>query len=139
MGRIFWQFDGILLLVGFVGAYFWWIVATAAVVGLVYYGHRASLTHCSHVADLEAERAELVPRADQQHAWVMAGDQRGTYGAFPPASPVLISAARNLRVAVMRRRPGPYRGIWPNGDQGLTRALGDVWVLGFPRRHHRPG
>jgi len=27
MGRIFWQFVGILLLIGFIGAYFWWIAA----------------------------------------------------------------------------------------------------------------
>jgi hypothetical protein len=27
MARIFWQFVAILLLIGFVGAYFWWIVA----------------------------------------------------------------------------------------------------------------
>jgi hypothetical protein len=28
MERIFWQFIGILSLIGFVGAYFWWVVAT---------------------------------------------------------------------------------------------------------------
>ena len=35
MGRIFWQFVGVLLLIGFVGAYFWWIVAALAVVALL--------------------------------------------------------------------------------------------------------
>ena len=29
--------------------------------------------------------AQLVVRADQQHAQVLAGDKRGIYGAFPPA------------------------------------------------------
>jgi hypothetical protein len=33
MGRIFWQFVATLLLVGFVGAFFWWIVSASAVVG----------------------------------------------------------------------------------------------------------
>jgi hypothetical protein len=35
MGRIFWQFVGILLLIGFIGAYFWWIAALAAVAALI--------------------------------------------------------------------------------------------------------
>jgi hypothetical protein len=30
----------VLLLVGFVRAYFWWIVAAVAAVGLVYYGRQ---------------------------------------------------------------------------------------------------
>ena len=30
MGRTFWQFVAVLLVVGFVGAYFWWIVAALA-------------------------------------------------------------------------------------------------------------
>jgi hypothetical protein len=32
--RLLAQFVAVLLLVGFVGAYFWWIVAAAAVAGL---------------------------------------------------------------------------------------------------------
>jgi hypothetical protein len=30
-------------------------------------------------------RAALVARADEQHAWILAGDDRGLYGAYPPA------------------------------------------------------
>ena len=66
MGRIFWQFVGVLLLVGLVGAYFWWIVAAiAAVVAAV------SLTRCTirtaqaQAAELAAHNAELLERADQ--------------------------------------------------------------------------
>jgi hypothetical protein len=43
------------------------------------------LAHCAYVAELEAEHAAIAARADQQHAWVMAGDERGVDGAFPPA------------------------------------------------------
>ncbi len=32
------------------------------------------------------ERAALVHRADQQHAWVLAGDDRGVYGDYRPQS-----------------------------------------------------
>ena len=30
------------------------------------------------------KRAALVARADQQHAWVLAGDDRGIYGDYTP-------------------------------------------------------
>jgi hypothetical protein len=33
----------------------------------------------------QLERAAIARRADQQHAWVLAGDERGTYGDYPPA------------------------------------------------------
>jgi hypothetical protein len=90
MGRIFWQFVGILLLIGFVGAYFWWIVAVTAVVGLTWLAaRRYPIARAEFEADTRhrAQRAAaLVRRADQQHAWVMAGDDRGVYGAYPPAA-----------------------------------------------------
>jgi lysylphosphatidylglycerol synthetase-like protein (DUF2156 family) len=80
------QFIGVLLLVGFIGAYFWWIAAIAAVAALVWMAQRA-FREISAEEHAEARRlAAVVRRADQQHAWVMAGDDRGVYGAYPPAS-----------------------------------------------------
>ena len=32
--------------------------------------------------------AELAARADQQHAWVLAGDDRGVYGDYAPKQPI---------------------------------------------------
>ena len=32
----------------------------------------------------EEKRDAMVARADQQHAWVLAGDDRGIYGDYPP-------------------------------------------------------
>ena len=32
----------------------------------------------------EEKRDGLVARADQQHAWVLARDDRGIYGDYPP-------------------------------------------------------
>jgi hypothetical protein len=72
---MFWQFVGVLLLVGFVGAYFWWTVAAAAVVGLVYYGRRWWRAECQHAAEREAEHAAIVARADQQHVWLTPSGQ----------------------------------------------------------------
>jgi hypothetical protein len=64
--RIFWQFIGILSLVGFVGAYFWWIVAAVpAVVAAVLLTRRTIRTAQAQAAELAAHNAELLERADQ--------------------------------------------------------------------------
>ena len=80
------QFVGLVLLIGFIGAYFWWIVAAVAVVAAVYFGRQLWRAHCARVAELKAEHARIAARADQQHAWVLAGDDRGVFGAYPPAT-----------------------------------------------------
>jgi hypothetical protein len=76
MGQLF----SLLLLVGFVGAYFKWIALAVA----IYFGWRWSRTawahNCEAVELRAAEQQAIVKRADQQHAWVMAGDDRGVYG-----------------------------------------------------------
>jgi hypothetical protein len=75
------------LLLIFVGAIvkFWaWI---AAVLGaLMVFGLLVWLTFYleRRVDERYAERAALVARADQQHAWVLAGDDRGIYGDYAP-------------------------------------------------------
>lgn len=51
----------------------WWLVAGAAVIGAVVVGARWYEQRRKHLATIAA-------RADQQHAWVLAGDPRGTYG-----------------------------------------------------------
>jgi membrane protein implicated in regulation of membrane protease activity len=33
-----------------------------------------------------SKRAAVAHRADTQHTWVLAGDERGTYGEYPPKS-----------------------------------------------------
>jgi nitrate/nitrite transporter NarK len=79
------QFVGVLLLVGFVGAYFWWVVAILAVVALAWMTLRA-FREIEAMEVAEARRqAAIVKRADQQHAWVLAGDERGIYGRHDPS------------------------------------------------------
>jgi hypothetical protein len=86
-----WQFVGVLLLLGFVGAYFWWIVAALAVAGLAWLIAKAVQDmDARHLAEL-GRRAALIKRADQQHAWVLAGDDRGVYG---PAGAALMRDVR---------------------------------------------
>jgi hypothetical protein len=82
------QFVAVLLLVGFVGAYFWWIVAAAAVAGPAWLAVRAyPVARGEFEADARRRAVQafaLIRRADQQHALVMADDDRGVYGRYPP-------------------------------------------------------
>jgi hypothetical protein len=87
------QLVAVLLLVGFVGAYFWWIIAVLAVVALAWMAQRAfreiEAEEAADARRAQAEarrRAAMAARADQQHAWVMARDDRGVYGLYPPAA-----------------------------------------------------
>jgi hypothetical protein len=76
---------GVLLLVGFVAVYWQWLLAAVVLVLIV----RAAPVAWREVQDERAaeerRRAELVARADEQHRWAMAGDDRGVYGQYIPA------------------------------------------------------
>lgn len=64
--------------------WFWWFVG-AAVLGVVVW--LAVRGYKTTVAEIEADQqkaAEIVARADEQHAWALAGDDRGIYGFVPP-------------------------------------------------------
>jgi uncharacterized membrane protein YdjX (TVP38/TMEM64 family) len=76
MGQLF----SLLLLVGFVVAYFKWIAAAVAAYFAYRWGCAAWARHCAAADAWKAEQKAIAKRADQQHAWVMAGDPRGTYG-----------------------------------------------------------
>jgi hypothetical protein len=67
--RLLAQFVAVLLLVGFMGAYFWWIVAALTAVALVYFatGGGWPIVSASPSARLSTR---IAARADQQHAWV---------------------------------------------------------------------
>jgi hypothetical protein len=75
----------VLLLDGFIGAYFWWIVAIAAVAAFVWMAQRAFREIDAAEAAEARRQAAVAKRADRQHAWVLDGDDRGVYGAYPPA------------------------------------------------------
>lgn len=60
--------------------FIWWIIAAAAAVAL-FYLVRAIFRESRRRREIHAKRcAEIVARADQQHNWVMQGDDRGIYG-----------------------------------------------------------
>ena len=116
----------IFLMLGFF-VKFWWLILlllAAAGAGVVLW---CFVTRQD--AELERQhrqRAALVARADEQHAQILAGDERGLYGIYPPAVPPdpppiperLPRAGENWAdyLAEQRRKAlaGEYRGV--HGD-----------------------
>ena len=81
MTRLVWQFIGTLLLVGLLIKY-WWLVALVLVAVAVWrFGPGWWRQYQASSAAEERRLTAIAARADQQHAWVLAGDPRGTYGA----------------------------------------------------------
>lgn len=70
----------LLIILGVIVKFIWWIVAVLA--GLVVLGLLLWLIFYLERRTDARENALLaiVARADQQHAWVLAGDDRGIYG-----------------------------------------------------------
>jgi hypothetical protein len=58
----------------------WWIVGAAALVGLLFLGRAIVRWHAKRDAEYARYREGLAARADQQHNWVLRGDDRGIYG-----------------------------------------------------------
>jgi hypothetical protein len=74
------QFIAVLIVAALFVKLFWVLVAAIAAVWL---GYRVGKEWRRHQAGVAAEARrvdEIRARADQQHAWVMQGDPRGTYG-----------------------------------------------------------
>ena len=75
-----------VVVVAWVLGWLWWLVAAVAVYVAARLGHQC-YQRAEVAQDFERQRcAEIAARADQQHAWVLTGDDRGVYGEFPPAS-----------------------------------------------------
>ena len=64
----------------------WWIIALAVLLAVAaVMMRRAVREHLIVAGMVEEMKADLARRADEQHAWTVAGDPRGTYGQYPPA------------------------------------------------------
>lgn len=63
-----------VLLVAWLMGWLWWLLAAASLAA-------AALWLRDRIDAFRTEWAAIAARADQQHAWVLAGDPRGTYGA----------------------------------------------------------
>jgi hypothetical protein len=79
-GGGFGAFLAVALVIWVIVKLFWWLIGAAALVGLFFLA-RAIARASSRRAELKAaRRAAVAARADQQHKWVLQGDDRGIYG-----------------------------------------------------------
>ena len=71
---------GVLFLIGLIIKYIWWILAAVGL-ALMFWGITSCVRHYQSVeAAWRRRAAEIAARADQQHRWVLDGDDRGIYG-----------------------------------------------------------
>jgi hypothetical protein len=71
---------GLALIIWIIVKLIWWIVGVAVLVGLSFLVS-AIVRESNKRADLRAaHRVAVCIRADQQHNWVLQGDDRGIYG-----------------------------------------------------------
>ncbi len=71
---------GLLLLIGIIIKFIWWILGAVALVVLFFLVRALVRWYEKRQAAYARYRDGLVARADQQHNWVMRGDERGIYG-----------------------------------------------------------
>ncbi len=71
---------GVILIIGVIVKFIWWVVGAAALVGLFFLGWAIVRWYGKRSAEYARYREELAARADQQHNWVLQGDDRGIYG-----------------------------------------------------------
>jgi hypothetical protein len=100
---------GVLFIVGLIIKFIWWIIGAAALVGLFYLIWAILRANARQRAALTQRMNELAARADQQHNWVMQGDDRGIYG--PPGADLMHYIAQPGAVAPPMQRPvsGPLQ------------------------------
>jgi hypothetical protein len=70
----------LLLLIGIIIKFIWWILGAVAMVVLFFIARSAVRWYDQRRATEARYRDALAARADQQHNWVMQGDEPGIYG-----------------------------------------------------------
>ena len=71
---------GLALIIWVIVKLIWWIVGAAALFGLFFLVRAIVREDRRRAALRAAHRAAIAARADQQHNWVLRGDDRGIYG-----------------------------------------------------------
>jgi hypothetical protein len=74
----------VFLLVGFVVKFWWLILLVVAVVGAGFLLWGVATRQVDELEQQRGEQAALAARADQQHSWILVGDDRGVYGDYRP-------------------------------------------------------
>ena len=93
----------LLIFIGFVVKFWLWILAAIAAVALIALVFvLVNRSDKRRAAELE-QVAAIARRADQQHAWTLAGDDRGIYGEHIPAQSIELVQFPGRRPPNMRR------------------------------------
>jgi hypothetical protein len=104
----------LLFIIGLIIKYIWWIIGAAALVGLFYLIRAILRANARQRAILAQRMNELAARADQQHIWVMQGDDRGIYG--PKGADLMHYIEQPSAAAAPAQRriigPPPNVGTW---------------------------
>lgn len=69
-----------MLIIGLVIKFIWWILGAAALVALFFLARAIARWYATRSAEYARYWDGLSARADQQHNWVLRGDDRGIYG-----------------------------------------------------------
>ena len=119
-------------IVGLMIKFIWWIIGAAALVGLFYLIRAIRRANARQRATLAQRMSELAARADQQHNWVMQGDDRGIYG--PQGADLMHYIEQPGRAKDARQNNLGFRcrgGYGCDNDRhGGSRGLGGVEVHG---------
>ena len=76
---------GVLMLIALIIKLIWWILG-AVVLYVLFRVARWQLRLARSRREAEARRgAQVAARAEQQHRWILQGDDRGIYGEYPVA------------------------------------------------------
>jgi hypothetical protein len=100
---------GVLFIVGLIIKFIWWIIGAAALVGLFYLIRAILRANARQRAALAQRMNELVARADQQHNWVMQGDDGGIYGPQGADLMHYIEQPGAVTPPTQRRVSGPFQ------------------------------
>ncbi|MEY8015707.1 hypothetical protein [Mycobacterium servetii] len=79
-GGGFGGFVAVLLLIAVIIKLIWWILGAILLVALLFLVRAVVRWYGKRAAARARGRRELAARADQQHNWVLRGDDRGIYG-----------------------------------------------------------
>ena len=75
----------LIVLIWFIIKFIWWIVGALALTAGFYLVRAILRADQARRAAFAAYCAEIAARADEQHEWVLRGDDRGTYGPMGAA------------------------------------------------------
>ena len=70
----------LLVIIALIIKFFWWIVGALAMVAVLFVVRAIVRENRKRRAVYERYCAQLSARAEQQHNWVLQGDDRGVYG-----------------------------------------------------------